>query len=175
VLSPEFRTDAAAWPPPDEFAEDVATDPALRRTILPAAPQVVTQLVSDLTEDDGTMLPPDEVAARLADALREVESQDDDGSSDPLGWLVAVDLEVHGLDDAQLLLTWSLDGIDVPVSWAAETIAYRITPTTAHDTGSVDVWVPDLDVPGTYRVNLRLALESDGRLLDQGDPLELPE
>jgi hypothetical protein len=128
----------------------------------------------DLKDPEGNPLPADEMAMRLADALREVESEAKDGKKDPLGWVVAVNLEVDGLEDVPLLLTWSLDGLDVPVSWAADSVAYRVTATTAHDAGSVEVWVPDLEKPGTYNVNLKLALESDGTILTRGQPVEVP-
>ena len=100
------------------------------------------------------------MAKRLAEALSKVEARDTAGKKDPLGWVVAVNLDVTGLKGVPLVLTWSLDGLDVPVSWAADNVAYRLTSTTAHDTGSVEIWVPNLKIAGDYNVNLKLARES---------------
>ena len=89
--------------------------------------------------------------------------------------MVAVNLDVVGLKNVPLLLTWSLDGLDVPVSWTAGNIAYRMTATTAHDSGSADVWVPDLKGTGTYNVNLTLAREKDGAVLARSQPVQLTD
>ena len=48
-------------------------------------------------------------------------------------------------------------------------------PTTDHDGGSVEVWVPDLKRPGAYLVNLELARGSDGVVLYRATPVPLPE
>jgi hypothetical protein len=176
TTTPTVRT--KSWPPTESYMNSVVDQPVLDDWLLPDDPGEVAYLMPpephDPNDPEGDPLPADEVAKRLAEALREVESEGKDGKKDPLGWVVAVNLEVGGLEDVPLLLTWSLDGLDVPVSWAADSVAYRVTATTAHDAGSVDVWVPDLEKPGTYNVNLKLAQESDGTILTQGQPVEVP-
>jgi hypothetical protein len=121
---------------------------------------------TDPTDNDVRQLTAAEVAVWFAEALREVELVDKDGKKDALGWVVNVNLDVRGLQQVALLLTWSLDGLDVPVSWSAAQVAYRLIPTTAHDSGSISVWVPVLATPGVYNVNVALAYESDGNALD---------
>jgi hypothetical protein len=140
------------------------------------APRVVYALTQDTSDpnDPANSLPPEEVSKRLAEALRKVDTRETGGKKDPRGWVVAVNVEVSGLKHVPLLLTWSLDGLDVPVRWAADNVAYRLTPTTNHDTGSVEVWVPDLRKPGKYNVNLTLALQSNGTVLTRGEPVEVP-
>jgi hypothetical protein len=152
------------------LADSVLADPALPDRQVRMAQVVVNQP----TDRAGNPLPPEEVATRLAKALSKVEARHKGGRTDPLGWVVAVNVEVRGLKHVPLLLTWSLDGLDVPVSWAAENVAYRLTPTTNHDTGSVEVWVPDLKKPGKYNVNLTLAVASEGTILTRGEPVEVP-
>jgi hypothetical protein len=128
---------------------------------------------SDGTRPHGEKLTVGEVASRLATALREVKYVQKEGKKDPLGWVVAVDLDVSGLKGVPLLLTWSLDGLNVPDSWSADRIAYRLTATTAHDNGSIEVWVPDLKKRGSYNVNLKLAYESSGHTLTRAS-VEVP-
>jgi hypothetical protein len=151
--------------------------PALREyrqddieTMLPA------MLPEGAVDEDGDLLPAEEVAERLADALDEVQAQAaSDGKRDPLGWVVAVNLEAVGLQGEPLLLTWSLDGLDAPESWAAENVARRIIAERHEDAGSVEVWVPKLETQSVYNVNLKLARESDGAVLASSDPVRLPE
>ena len=127
-----------------------------------------------LSDKDGDPLTPHEAAKRLAKALDKVEAEHDRKHRNPLGWVVAVNLDISGLDGEPLLLTWSLDGLDVPLTWRSDTVAYRLMPTTDHDGGSVEVWVPDLKRRGVYLVNLELARGSDGVVLYRGDPVPLP-
>jgi hypothetical protein len=134
----------------------------------------LNQDTGDPNNPGGDPLPPEEVAKRLAEALEKVDTKNTGGKKDPRGWVVAVNVEVSGLRHIPLLLTWSLDGFDVPVRWAADNVAYRLTASTEHDTGSVEVWVPDLKKPGKYNVNLTLALASDGTILTRGEPVEVP-
>jgi hypothetical protein len=159
--------------PTEIYMDSVLDQPVLEDYVRPIL-RIVESSNTEIVGADGNLLPADQVAMRLAEALWEVESEGKDGKKDPLGWVVAVNLEVVGLEDVPLLLTWGLDGLDVPVSWAADSVAYRVTATTAHDAGSVEVWVPDLEKAGTYNVNLKLALESDGTILTRGLPVEVP-
>ena len=87
---------------------------------------------------------------------------------------MAVNLTLEGLAGVPLLLTWSLDGVDVPEGWAADNVAYRVVATTPRDSGSAEVRVPNLKAEGVYRVNVKLAFESDGTPIARGEPLELP-
>lgn len=167
---------ARVWPPPDEFLVELAGDPDLAELIdEPSDLRTVSMhAVMDVRVDPtsggstDTLVSAEQVAKALVAALSEVESQARaDGGVDPLGWVVAVNVDVQGLAGVPLLLTWSLDSVDteVPMCWAADTIAYRLTATTPHDTGSVEVWVPDLASPSAYNVNLKLLNEPSGSVL----------
>lgn len=122
----------------------------------------------------GEPVPPEQVATILAAAFAEVESIEDPTGLDPLGWTVAVRLNLEGVSGEPLLLTWSLDGVDVPENWKAEKLAYRVVASTPHDAGTVELWIPDLSVPGTYNVNVRLVFEANGDTADIGT-LTLPQ
>jgi FHA domain len=168
-------TELGNWQLPDNYLNSVV-EQLLLDDDYQVPPKVLYALVPqviDPNDPDGDPLPAEEVAERLAEDLRRVESQDKNGKKDPLGWVVAVNLDVSGLKEVPLLLTWSLDGLDVPENWAVDNVAYRLTPTTDHDTGSVNVWVPDLQKTGQYNVNLKLARESDAIVISQSKPVPL--
>ncbi len=165
-----------SWPPSQEELGAVASQPVLNEYEKPI--KLVPLLFPTVIDPQelgggGVELDSAEIAVRLADALRDVEWQGEPDQKDPRGWVVAVNLDVSGLKDVPLLLTWSLDGLDVPVNWAATNVAYRLTPTTDHDAGSVEVWVPNLARPGEYNVNLELARESDGTVLTRSPPVKV--
>ena len=111
---------------------------------------------------------------RLAGALEEVESSTGPQGKDPQGWTVAVRVDLQGLADVPLLLTWSLDGLDVPLTWQAEKLAYRVVGGTPHDAGVAEIWVPDLRRAGSYNVNIKLSYEATGVIADWR-PLALPD
>jgi hypothetical protein len=156
----------------DDYEDQVVSQPELTKYPPPALAHVMG---GGLSDEDGDPLSPQEAAKRLAKALDKVEATHDRKHRNPLGWVVAVNLDISGLDGEPLLLTWSLDGLDVPLTWRSDTVAYRLMPTTDHDGGSVEVWVPDLKRPGAYLVNLELARGSDGVVLYRATPVPLPE
>lgn len=117
----------------------------------------------------------EEVAERLAEALGHIETVHDGGLLDPLGWAVVVNVSLEGYDGVPLLLTWSLDGVDVPSTWAATNVAYRVIATTPRDSGSAEIWIPDLKEPDAYNLNVSLALESaPSFIVSRSEPLQLP-
>lgn len=123
---------------------------------------------------DGEELAPEEAVARVAAALDAVSTTTDDtGAFDPVGWTVAVNLTLEGLADVPLLLSWSLDGVDVPEEWAAEKVTYRVVAGTPRDVGSAEIWVPQLKTTGEYNVNVKLKLASDGSTIAHGPPLSI--
>lgn len=169
------------WAPTDSFVAAVVDSRVLDEYALSgvggesediAIPIVLPSPV-DPSDPAGSDLSTEEVASRLADALDEVEAENKEGKKDPLGWGVAVNMTVAGLDGVPLLLTWSLDGIDAASSWAADNFACRLTATTADDAGSVEIWVPDLEQPGAYNVNVLLARAVDGIVLTRGQPARI--
>jgi len=157
----------------DDYEQQVVSQPEL--TKYPPPVVLAHVMGGGLSDKEGDPLSPEEAAKRLAKALDKVEATHDRKHRDPLGWVVAVNLDISGLDGEPLLLTWSLDGLDVPLTWRSDTVAYRLMPTTDHDGGSVEVWVPDLKRRGDYLVNLVLARGSDGVVLYRATPVPLPE
>ena len=131
----------------------------------------------DYIADDGQQIPPDQVAERLITALVEVETEDGnqslDQNSQPMGWTVSVGIDLEGLANVPLLMTWSLDGVDISATWQAENLAYRIVASTQHDAGVARIWVPDLNRAGPYNVNVRLTYESTATIAAEGH-LRLP-
>lgn len=126
---------------------------------------VVYVSVTETVDSSGQPVPPAQVAAELKTALEKVDT---DADADPLGWTVVVDFKLEGLGNVPLLLMWSIDGIDVPATWSAENLAYRITASTENDGGFAEIWVPDLKMSGNYNVNVELSYESSGLPAAQG-------
>ncbi|WP_090955315.1 FHA domain-containing protein [Arthrobacter sp. ov118] len=128
-------------------------------------------------DDKGQPHSPEQLAAELKQALAEIETKDgsqpSNAGSEPMGWTVAVGLDLEGVAGVPLLLTWSLDGVDVSESWRAENLAYRIVPSTQHDAGVAEIWVPDLKRTGAYNINVTLTNESKATIADEGQ-LKLP-
>ncbi len=161
------------WPPTEAFSKSVTSQPALDPYTLP--PEMLARMLPPTyLGADGTPPPADDVAKRLSQALAKVESTPSGKKKEPLGWAVAVNVDVEGFDGQPLLLKWSLDGLDVPGSWTTDTVAFRLTPRTPHDVGSFEVWVPNLKGQVAYNVNLMLESEVDRIALTRAKPVALP-
>jgi hypothetical protein len=158
----------------EEFLDDVVAQPPMQAYAPRAREYTARSLVIEAVDDAGTQLPPARVAEELAQALEEVEATSGPEGEDPHGWTVAVRVDLEGLQNIPLLLTWSLDGLDVPHTWQAENLAYRVVGATPHDAGVAEIWVPDLKRPGTYNVNIKLSYASSGLVADWR-PLPLPD
>ncbi|SFN90384.1 hypothetical protein [Mycetocola miduiensis] len=162
-----------------EYIQAVGDQPVLsdyEDGVADRMPGVAFNLTVDAEAEgnEGKQVPPEELATILAEAFAEVEAIEDPTGLDPLGWTVAVRLNLEGVKGVPVLLTWSLDGVDVPENWKADKLAYRVIASTPHDAGSVELWIPDLSVPGTYNVNVKLVFESNGETADIAT-LTLPE
>ncbi|MCR2799473.1 hypothetical protein QNO21_10080 [Microbacterium sp. zg-Y818] len=129
--------------------------------------------VEDVSLDGPSPMPltSDEVETSLAEALAEVEAVTTQDSVDPLGYRVAVNFVFDGLAGVPLVLTWSLNGVDVSANWRAPRLGIRLEPTTDHDSGSVDIWVPNLSSPGDYIVEVKIVRASGGAALTSGNLL----
>jgi hypothetical protein len=158
----------------EDFLDDVVAQPPMQAYAPRAREYTARSLVIEAVDDAGTPLPPAQVAEELARALEDVEATTGPEGEDPHGWTVAVRVDLEGLAQIPLLLTWSLDGLDVPETWQAENLAYRVVGATPHDAGVAEIWVPDLKRPGAYNVNIKLSYESNGIVADL-QPLALPD
>lgn len=161
-------------PVSDETVSVIAAQPPMQKYPAPAREYVARSLVIEAVNDEGEPLPPAEVAQELAQALEQVEATTGPDGEDPQGWTLAVRVDLEGLADVPLLLTWSLDGLDVPETWQADNLAYRVVGATPHDAGVAEIWVPDLKRPGAYNVNIKLSYESTGLIADLR-PIGLPD
>ncbi len=158
----------------DEYVFDVVNDQAMQAYVPRAREYTARSLVIETVDEKGERVPPAQVAEKLAEALEEVEAATSPQGEDPQGWTVAVRIDLQGLADVPLLLTWSLDGLDVPLTWQAENLAYRVVGATPHDAGVAEIWVPDLKRPGAYNVNIKLSYAETGLIADWR-PLALPD
>ena len=133
------------------------------------------QAVAPAIDAGGTSPAPADIAMQIVETLSVVEGTDSAGNPAPRGWTVAVDLRLEDMEGVPLLLTWSRDGIGVPHSRQAETLAYRVEAGTNSDTGTAEIWVPDLTPPGTYQMNVNLIDESTGAPVDRGSLSPVPD
>ena len=158
----------------DDYIFSVTQQAPMQNFTQQASTYAARSLIIQFVDDTGEPLPPAEVAVELAAALEQVEAAPSPEGEDPLGWTIAVRVDLEGLASVPLLLTWSLDGMDVPLTWQAENLAYRVVGATPHDAGVAEIWVPDLKRPGSYNVNIKLSYESSGLVADWR-PLALPD
>ncbi|MFA4841785.1 MAG: hypothetical protein WC580_08765, partial [Agrococcus sp.] len=168
-LPPRFSP-TLPWTPGGTELVAVAADPVLDDWDI-SEYQIALITTTETVDPEEGEIDPGEVAVRLAAALERVESTEE---RNPLGWAVGVQLMLEGYEGVPLLLTWSLDGLDVPVTWSADNVAYRIVATTPRDSGSAELWVPNLSGEGTYNVNVNLWRASDGLPVASAAPLTLP-
>ena len=161
-------------PVTDEYIREVSNQHVLQGIAPAISNYLLRSVVIISVNDEGEPVPPAQVAERLAEALKAVEGTAGPQGEDPQGWTVAVRVDLQGLADVPLLLTWSLDGLDVPLTWQAEKLAYRVVGATPHDAGVAEIWVPDLKRPGNYNVNIKLSYEATGVIADLR-PLALPD
>ncbi len=175
VTSPPAAEDLKLWTPPDAYLQTMLSDPVIEAYGFTENEVKTTYFVAvEPSGAEGEELAPEEAVARVAAALDAVETTTDDtGAFDPVGWTVAVNLTLEGLADVPLLLSWSLDGVDVPEEWAAEKVTYRVVAGTPRDVGSAEIWVPQLKTAGEYNVNVKLKLASDGATIAHGPPLSI--
>lgn len=165
----------ARMPAPEDFLRQVADQPVWG-DYAPETPKKIARIVhTGTTTEEGNPIPPAQAAKEILEALEDVELADTPAGMDAIGWTVAVGLDIRGLAQQPLLLTWSLDGPGVSDEWKVENFAYRIIATGDRDTGSVKIWVPDLKGPGPYSVNVELIHASDGANADIASPYVISE
>ncbi|MGO4588640.1 hypothetical protein [Paenarthrobacter sp. 2TAF44] len=160
--------------PPSQAYRTAVKEQKVLEGYVPDALIILPALLPPVTvNQNGELLPADQAAAELVKAMEEVIIIDSTQGKDPRGWTIAVRVDLVGLARVPMLLTWSLDGVDVSDSWKADNLAYRIQATTEHDAGVAEIWVPDLKKAGAYVVNVKLTFESNGTIADL-EQLQLP-
>ncbi|MCU1403934.1 MAG: hypothetical protein JWQ43_237 [Glaciihabitans sp.] len=167
--------DTAIVPAPAAVTEDytnqLEVEPALRKYTTKTVHNAI-KLLPPQSAPGGELPSLQDSAEQLASLLDEVETEAKPGGLEVQGWTVAVGLSIEGFNGEPLTLTWSLDGIDEDRSWP-ETgpNAYQVVASTANDTGTVDIWVPNLQATGDYNLNVRLLRNSNGHIVASSQPL----
>jgi hypothetical protein len=121
---------------------------------------------------DGNPVPPDVAAERVVQILRDARSN----GSEPLGVVVAADLELVGLRDDPVFLSWEMwqhEGTTrLHDDWLNKNLAYRLEPNTDHDSATLDLWVPMPTNPGPYYVRIQLTHAGSGLASADSAPFE---
>jgi hypothetical protein len=89
------------------------------------------------------------------------------GKSDPLGEMVSVNLELAGLKDQPVLLSWSIfhEGSHTNLfgKWLdGQFVAFRLVATTNDDTATLQMWIPLPKLAGPFFAELSLTTENAG-------------
>jgi hypothetical protein len=147
----------------DEALRTVAQDPGLPCTEGKCKDLVINFAISNAVDVNGNPVSPSVAAQRVVALLRNARSSDEE--DEPLGVVVTADLELVGLADKPVLLSWSMwqqgGGTRLYGDWLNENLAYRLEATTNRDTTSLNIWIPLPREPGPYFVRVHLAtLES---------------
>jgi hypothetical protein len=121
----------------------------------------IVAAASSATDENGDPVPADIAAERVVKLLHETRTQPLDGKLDPLGVLLTINVELEGLRNRPVVLTWRMfqAGGNTPLfgNWLGTTPAYRLDASTEHDTASFDLWVPLPRERGAYTVSLLLS------------------
>ncbi|HKY65541.1 MAG TPA: hypothetical protein VJM49_04190 [Acidimicrobiales bacterium] len=140
----------------------------------PYVVKVLPFIVAESVDQQGEPVPPDVAAQRVVDLLRDTRVGGD--GDEPLGVVIATDIELEGLRGETVLLTWSMwqqaGGARLHGDWLDERLAYSLEATTEHDTTSLDLWIPLPPEPGPYFV--RVGLDLGGSSLASADSEPFP-
>jgi hypothetical protein len=151
----------------------------------PARPCVLYSLaLSQAVSTDGELVEPEVAAERLVELLRNTRAGGDgspagDGSSarEPLGVLVTVNLELIGLRDQEVQLTWSMlaaRGAHKRLygDWLNDNLAYRLKAGSNRDTAFQYIWIPLPKPPGPYYVRVELTADGAPLKSEASDPFD---
>ncbi|MGH9249396.1 MAG: hypothetical protein ACRD0W_07775 [Acidimicrobiales bacterium] len=153
------------------LADAAAKDPTLRHYLSNAtglAAMKAMALGNSITAE-GDVVAPEDAAEQLVALLRSARrtgTQEPGGElpgGEPLGVVVTADIELIGLRNRPVMLSWEMwqQGGHVRLygEWLNTNLAYLLEATTDHDTTSVDLWIPLPQGPGPYFIRLLLAAE----------------
>jgi hypothetical protein len=112
---------------------------------------------------DGTPVEPEVAAERLVKLLRNTRRTGGSGSRarEPLGVFVTVNLDLIGLRDREVLLSWSMFGGEgvakrVHGDWLNDNLAYVLKATSDRDSTFQLIWIPLPRSSGPFRVQVHL-------------------
>jgi hypothetical protein len=95
---------------------------------------------------------------------------------EPVGVLVTASVVLTGLRGRTAFLTWSMWPTEVEdrlsEKWFNNHLAYRLQPSTNHDTATVELWVPLPAVPGPYVIDVDLHVDGTRLAYTRSDQFE---
>jgi hypothetical protein len=160
----------------DAVAEDPSLSPYRAERAGGSAMNVLAlaQLASTAKGEGGA---PEDAAKRLVALLRDARRADTQGpggelaEGEPLGVVVSADIELIGLRNRSVMLSWSMwqQGGQARLygEWLNTNLAYVLEATTDDESKTVDLWVPLPKEPGPYYI--RLVLTAGQSALDSAD------
>jgi hypothetical protein len=151
-----------------ELSENDGTHEARRQTAIPLA-------IGNSVDPQGNPAPPQTVVDRVLKILRDARTVG--GGQEPVGVLVSADIELTGLHDKPVMLTWSMyqaaGETRLHGDWLNSNLAYRLQARTNRDTTSVDLWIPLPLSAGSYFVRVDLIREDGSPLARaESEPFE---
>jgi hypothetical protein len=127
---------------------------------------------------DGTPVEPEVAAERLVKLLRNTRRTDGGGSRarEPLGVFVTVNLDLIGLRDREVLLSWSMVGGNeaerVHGDWLNDNLAYVLKATSDRDSTFQLIWIPLPRSSGPFRVQVHLKIDGAPLASQASDPFD---
>ena len=95
---------------------------------------------------------------------------------EPLGELISINLELTGLRNRPVFLSWSIfqkgGQNNLFGKWLSNFVAYRLEATTNDDTGTLEMWIPLPKVPGPYFIHLSLTTGGASLASTNSDPFD---
>jgi hypothetical protein len=93
-----------------------------------------------------------------------------------LGELISVNVELAGLRDQPVLLSWSIfqEGSHTSLfgKWLSDFVTYRLEATTNDDTGTLEMWIPLPKLNGPFFVHLSLTADGAGLASADSGPFD---
>lgn len=170
--TPPAAGNAAPIPPAPSSMADLppAAGPAICASVADhtsgsACPTVVEKMWNAVsTDENGGRASPEEAAERLVNILKETRTT---GAKEPLGVVVAVDVELVDMRDKSVFVSWSMWQVGgakrLYGEWLNTNFAYRLRATSDHDSASLNFWIPLPQTAGPYFI--RTTLVADGNTI----------
>jgi hypothetical protein len=127
---------------------------------------------------NGELVEPDVAAERLVELLKDTRAGGDGSRTrEPLGVLVTVNLELIGLRDQEVRLTWSMLATGGATKrlygdWLNDNLAYRLKAGSDRDTAFQYIWIPLPKSPGPYFVRVELTVDGAPLTSEASDPFD---
>jgi hypothetical protein len=122
----------------------------------------------------GNLVAPGVAAERVVKVLKDARTT---RRKEPLGVVVSVDVELAGLRDKPVFLSWSMWQKNDTTrrlygNWLNRNLAYRLKASTDRDTATLDLWIPLPKPPGPYFVRMQLTASGSARASTNSQPFD---